>query len=179
MIYKRRTLAGEFIIINKHLISDLIELKLWNEDLKNKIISNEGSIQQLDEIPLEIRNIYKTAWDMSPKVIIDQAVDRGVYICQSQSMNLWVSELDHNKLTAMYFYGWKKGLKTGQYYLRTRRAVNAKKLTVSSTQQQQNEESSSGLQRSARGRRRNEDKPSNNDENACLRDNPECTTCSS
>ena len=183
MIYKRRTLAGEFIIINKHLIGDLIELKLWNEDLKNKIISNEGSIQQLDEIPLEIRNIYKTAWDMSPKVIIDQAVDRGVYICQSQSMNLWVSELDHNKLTAMYFYGWKKGLKTGQYYLRTRRAVNAKKLTVSSQQQQQqqsNEESSTtGLQRSARGRRRNEDKPSNNDDNACLRDNPECTTCSS
>lgn len=181
MIYKRRTLAGEFIIINKHLIGDLIELKLWNEDLKNKIISNEGSIQQLDEIPLEIRNIYKTAWDMSPKVIIDQAVDRGVYICQSQSMNLWVSELDHNKLTAMYFYGWKKGLKTGQYYLRTRRAVNAKKLTVSSQQQQQNEQttsSTSGLQRSARGRRRNEDKPSN-DENACLRDNPECTTCSS
>ena len=183
MIYKRRTLAGEFIIINKHLIGDLIELKLWNEDLKNKIISNEGSIQQLDEIPLEIRNIYKTAWDMSPKVIIDQAVDRGVYICQSQSMNLWVSELDHNKLTAMYFYGWKKGLKTGQYYLRTRRAVNAKKLTVSSQQQQQQNEqttsSTSGLQRSARGRRRNEENPSNNDGNACLRDNPECTTCSS
>ncbi len=187
MIYKRRTLAGEFIIINKHLIGDLIELKLWNEDLKNKIISNEGSIQQLDEIPMEIRNIYKTAWDMSPRVIIDQAVDRGMYICQSQSMNLWVSDLDHNKMSAMYFYGWKKGLKTGQYYLRTRRAVNAKKITVTTTTPSQEQTSTSasasasttGLQRSARGRRRNEEKPSNNDGNACMRDNPECTTCSS
>ncbi len=186
MIYKRRTLAGEFIIINKHLINDLIELKLWNEDLKNKIISNEGSIQQIEEIPENIRKIYKTAWDMSPRVIIDQAVDRGVYICQSQSMNLWVSDLDHNKMSAMYFYGWKKGLKTGQYYLRSRRAVNAKKITltsspqtsqVSTTQKENNEVG--GLQRSARGRRRQED--TNNEDNipACKRDNPECTSCGS
>ncbi len=136
---------------------------------------------------MEIRNIYTTARDMSQRVIIDQAVDRRMYICQSQSMNLWVSDLDHNKMSAMYFYGWKKGLKTGQYYLRTRRAVNAKKITVTTTTPSQEQTSTSasasasttGLQRSARGRRRNEEKPSNNDGNACMRDNPECTTCSS
>ena len=185
MIYKRRTLAGEFIIINKHLINDLIELKLWNEDLKNKIISNEGSIQQIEDIPENIRKIYKTAWDMSPRVIIDQAVDRGVYICQSQSMNLWVSDLDHNKMSAMYFYGWKKGLKTGQYYLRSRRAVNAKKITLTSASQTsqvsttQKENNEGGLQRSARGRRRQEDNMNEDNIPACKRDNPECTSCGS
>ncbi len=196
LIYKRRTLAGEFIIINKHLINDLMEIKLWNEDIKNKIISNEGSIQQIEEIPEQIRKVYKTAWDMSPRIIIDQAADRGAYICQSQSMNVWVTDLDHNKLTAMYFYAWKKGLKTGQYYLRSRRAVSAKKITVSSTpsissnsesQQLSSENNSTGfaLQRSARGRRRQEtnDKTENqeNDSNipACKRDNPECTSCGS
>ena len=174
LIYKRRTLAGEFVIINKYLIQDLIELGLWNEDMKNKIISNEGSIQDMDEIPENIRKIYKTAWDMSPRVIIDQAADRGVYICQSQSMNLWVSDLEQNKLSAMYFYAWKKGLKTGQYYLRTRRVVSAKKITVAQPQ------------RSARGRARNEENTASTNESspqdnipACKRDNPECTSCGS
>jgi ribonucleoside-diphosphate reductase alpha chain len=194
LIYKRRTLAGEFIIINKHLINDLIEIKLWNEDIKNKIISNEGSIQQIEEIPEHIRQIYKTAWDMSPRIIIDQAADRGAYICQSQSMNLWVTDLEHNKLTGMYFYAWKKGLKTGQYYLRSRRAVSAKKITLSTSDskqgqvQGQNENNSSGftLQKSSRGRRRNETQtqPQDTSENeanipACKRDNPECTSCGS
>lgn len=188
LIYKRRTLAGEFVIINKYLISDLIELGLWNEDMKNKIISNEGSIQQINEIPENIRNIYKTAWDMSPRVIIDQAADRGMYICQSQSMNLWVSDLDHNKLTAMYFYGWKKGLKTGQYYLRTRRVVSAKKITVTSTPTLTQAPTSTATptatepQRSARGRRRqqeNESSSSTDNIPACKRDNPECTSCGS
>jgi ribonucleoside-diphosphate reductase alpha chain len=174
LIYKRRTLAGEFVIINKYLIQDLIELGLWNEDMKNKIISNEGSIQDMDEIPENIRKIYKTAWDMSPRVIIDQAADRGVYICQSQSMNLWVSDLEQNKLSAMYFYAWKKGLKTGQYYLRTRRVVSAKKITVAPPQ------------RSARGRARTDETTSNQTQSspqdnipACKRDNPECTSCGS
>jgi ribonucleoside-diphosphate reductase alpha chain len=174
LIYKRRTLAGEFVIINKYLIQDLIELGLWNEDMKNKIISNEGSIQDMDEIPENIRKIYKTAWDMSPRVIIDQAADRGVYICQSQSMNLWVSDLEQNKLSAMYFYAWKKGLKTGQYYLRTRRVVSAKKITVAPPQ------------RSARGRTRTDETTSNQTQSsqqdnipACKRDNPECTSCGS
>jgi ribonucleoside-diphosphate reductase alpha chain len=194
MIYKRRTLAGEFIIINKHLISDLIELKLWNEDLKNKIISNEGSIQQIEEIPENIRKIYKTAWDMSPRVIIDQAVERGIYICQSQSMNLWVTDLEHSKMSAMYFYGWKKGLKTGQYYLRSRRAVNAKKITLTSSQPstsfQSTQPSTSqttqkknnevvGLQTSTRGRRRQEENNNENNIPACKRDDPECTSCGS
>ncbi len=190
LIYKRRTLAGEFVIINKYLINDLIDLGLWNEDMKNKIISNEGSIQQIVEIPENIRNIYKTAWDMSPRIIIDQAADRGMYICQSQSMNLWVSDLDHNKLTAMYFYGWKKGLKTGQYYLRTRRVVSAKKITVTSTPTPPviTQTSSSSIptptpepQRSARGRRRQQENETSPQDNipACKRDNPECTSCGS
>jgi ribonucleoside-diphosphate reductase alpha chain len=193
VIYKRRTLAGEFIIVNKHLVHDLMELKLWNEELKNKIIANEGTIQQIEEIPENIRQIYKTAWDMSPRVIIDQAADRGVYICQSQSMNLWVSDLDHNKMTAMYFYAWKKGLKTGQYYLRSRRVVSAKKITISGTtttsassndtqtpqQTQPSVGGNGGLQKSARGRRRQEEKPQEDDIPACKRDNPDCVSCGS
>jgi ribonucleoside-diphosphate reductase alpha chain len=193
VIYKRRTLAGEFIIVNKHLVHDLMELKLWTEELKNKIIANEGSIQQIEEIPENIRQIYKTAWDMSPRVIIDQATDRGVYICQSQSMNLWVSDLDHNKMTAMYFYAWKKGLKTGQYYLRSRRVVSAKKITISSAELSVSQTEvtstsvssvssalSGGLQRSARGRRRMEDKPKEEETiPACKRDNPDCLSCGS
>jgi ribonucleoside-diphosphate reductase alpha chain len=193
VIYKRRTLAGEFIIVNKHLVHDLMELKLWNEEMKNKIIANEGTIQQIEEIPENIRQIYKTAWDMSPRVIIDQAADRGVYICQSQSMNLWVSDLDHNKMTAMYFYGWKKGLKTGQYYLRSRRVVSAKKITISGTtttsslsndtqppqQTQPSVGGNGGLQKSARGRRRQEEKPQEEEIPACKRDNPDCLSCGS
>ena len=162
------------------MITDLIELKLWNEDLKNKIISNEGSIQQIDEIPEEIRKIYKTAWDMSPKVIIDQASDRGAYICQSQSMNLWVSDLNSDKLSSMYFYAWKKGLKTGQYYLRSRRAVNAKKMTVGASSSSSEQNSSA---KPSRGRRRNEQpEPETKEEEnipACRRDNPDCLSCGS
>ncbi len=182
LIYKRRTLAGEFVIINKHLVQDLLEIGLWNEDLKNKIISNEGSIQDIDEIPENIRKIYKTAWDMSPKVIIDQAADRGAFICQSQSMNLWVTDLNPDKMTTMYFYAWRKGLKTGQYYLRSRRAVTAKKVTVASEQ--------NGV-RTGRGRRRQQDDTSppppqqtqtpTQEENIpmCRRDNPDCQACGS
>ena len=174
VIYKRRTLAGEFVIINKHLINNLLEIGIWNEDLKNKIISNEGSIQEIDEIPEHIRKIYKTSWDMSPKVIIDQAADRGAFICQSQSMNLWLTDLNHDKMTSMYFYAWNKGLKTGQYYLRSRRAVNAKKITVAVENQ--------------RGRGRVPVQPEqqqstspNTDDNIpmCRRDNPDCLACGS
>jgi ribonucleoside-diphosphate reductase alpha chain len=174
VIYKRRTLAGEFVIINKHLIHDLLEIGLWNEDLKNKIISNEGSIQEIDEIPEQIRKIYKTSWDMSPKVIIDQAADRGAFICQSQSMNLWLTDLNHDKMTSMYFYAWNKGLKTGQYYLRSRRAVNAKKITVAVENQR------------ARGRavvqpEQQQSTSPKNDDNIpmCRRDNPDCLACGS
>jgi ribonucleoside-diphosphate reductase alpha chain len=191
VIYKRRTLAGEFVIVNKHLVQDLLEISLWNEDLKNKIISNEGSIQEMEEIPEDIRKLYKTAWDMSPKVIIDQASDRGAFICQSQSMNLWVTDLNPDKLTTMYFYAWKKGLKTGQYYLRSRRAVNAKKITLNTSTDQSSV-------RNVRGRRRqdqtqsDEQTPTTNivfnppvfnsaTDNVpqCRRDNPECLSCGS
>jgi ribonucleoside-diphosphate reductase alpha chain len=191
LIYKRRTLAGEFVIINKHLVQDLLEIGMWNEDLKNKIISNEGSIQEIEEIPENIRKIYKTAWDMSPKVIIDQASDRGVFICQSQSMNLWVTDLNSDKMTTMYFYAWKKGLKTGQYYLRSRRAVTAKKMTVGATSVTNTGDQTNGA-RGGRGRRRQQEdtvlssspppqSQQQSEENIpmCRRDNPECQSCGS
>jgi len=119
-IYNRRTLAGEFFIINKYLINKLIELKIWNKDIKNKIIENKGSVQDINEIPEDIRKIFKTAYELHPKAIIDQSADRGAYICQSQSMNIFLDDPDITKLSNMHFYSWKKGLKTGIYYLRTR-----------------------------------------------------------
>ena len=129
-IYSRRTLAGEFIMANKYLMNDLNELNLWNEKIKNNIIANNGSIQQLDIIPLEIREKYKTVWELPMKTIIDYAADRGAYICQSQSLNLWLEDPNYNTLTSMHFYGWSKGLKTGIYYLRRRGAHKAQQFTI-------------------------------------------------
>lgn len=119
-IYQRRTLAGEFTIINKYLIRDLLDLGLWSIDMKNRILLGNGSIQHITEIPEWIRNLYKTSWELKQRVLIDQAADRGIYICQTQSLNLFVEDPDFNKLSNMHFYSWKKGLKTGIYYLRTR-----------------------------------------------------------
>jgi ribonucleotide reductase alpha subunit len=119
-IFQRQTLAGEFTIINKHLVKDLMKLNLWSVDMKNKILLGGGSIQHIQEIPEDIRALYKTAWEIKQKVLIDQAADRGIYVCQSQSLNLFVEDPDLSKLTNMHFYAWKKGLKTGIYYLRTR-----------------------------------------------------------
>jgi ribonucleotide reductase alpha subunit len=130
VIGKRTTLAGEFIIVNTLLIKDLIELGIWNESLKEKIIENDGSIVGIPEIPLNLQRIYATAWDISQKSIIDQARDRGRYICQSQSMNLFVGEPSFKKLSSMHFYAWKQGLKTGQYYLRTKRKAIAQQFTI-------------------------------------------------
>jgi len=129
-IYSRRTLAGEFIVINKYLVKELLDMGLWNDVMKQKIIANNGSIQLLDELPLEMRNRYKTSWELSQKILIDMAADRGAYICQSQSLNLFVADPNYAKLTSMHFYGWKKGLKTGCYYLRTKAPVAAQKFTV-------------------------------------------------
>ena len=129
-IYSRRTLAGEYIVVNKYLVKELLEMGIWNEEMKQMIIANNGSVQLIDTIPNEMKNRYKTSWEISQKVIIDMAADRGPYICQSQSLNLFVADPNYAKLTSMHFHAWKRGLKTGCYYLRTKAPVTAQKFTV-------------------------------------------------
>lgn len=129
-IYSRRVLAGEFQIVNPYMLKDLVDLGLWSDSMKNHIISDNGSIQNLPNIPQEIKDIYKTVWEISQKSIIDMAADRGAYIDQSQSMNIHLKNPTMGKLTSMHFYGWKKGLKTGMYYLRTQAAAAAIQFTV-------------------------------------------------
>ena len=129
-IYTRRTLAGEFIIVNKHLMNELIKLGFWNEKIKDNIIKNRGSIQQINGLPDDIKEKYKIVWEMSMKDIIDMAKDRGAYICQSQSLNLWVQEPDYKTLTSMHFYSWNSGLKTGIYYLRRKPKHQPQQFTI-------------------------------------------------
>jgi ribonucleotide reductase alpha subunit len=129
-IYSRRTLAGEFIIVNKYLMKELISLGLWNEQIKNNIIANKGSIQQLSMLPEHMKNKYKIVWEMPMKHLIDMAADRGAYICQSQSLNLWLEDPTYSSLTSMHFYSWKKGLKTGIYYLRRKAKHQAQQFTI-------------------------------------------------
>jgi len=129
-IYTRRVLSGEFVIVNKHLLRDLNNLGLWNTAMKDKIITANGSIQDIAEIPADIKELYKTVWEIKMRTIIDMAADRGAYICQSQSLNLFINSPNASKLTSMHFYAWKKGLKTGMYYLRTQAASQAVKFTV-------------------------------------------------
>jgi ribonucleoside-diphosphate reductase alpha subunit len=129
-IYTRRTLAGEFIIINRYLMKDLQKLDLWNEMMKQEIIARNGSVQGIDAIPESIQRLYKTSWEIKQKTLIDMAAQRGAFICQSQSLNLFVADPNYAKLTSMHFYAWKQGLKTGLYYLRTRAPVMAQKFTV-------------------------------------------------
>jgi ribonucleoside-diphosphate reductase alpha chain len=129
-IYTRRTLSGEFIIVNKHLMRDLINLGLWNDNMKNRLIAANGSVQNLPGVPQNIKDIYKTVWEISQRTIIDMAAERGAYICQSQSMNVFMQDPNFGKLTSMHFYAWKKGLKTGMYYLRSQAATSAIQFTV-------------------------------------------------
>jgi len=129
-IYTRRTLAGEFVIVNKHLMRELMERGIWSETLKQKIVAMNGSIQEIAEIPDEIKPVYKTSWELKQRTLIDMAAARGAFICQSQSLNLFVADPTYSKLTSMHFYSWKKGLKTGCYYLRTKAPVSAQKFTV-------------------------------------------------
>lgn len=129
-IYVRRVLSGEFIIVNKHLLKDLVQLGLWNDTMKNKIIAANGSIQQINEIPADVKALYKTVWEIKQRTLIDMAADRGAFICQSQSLNLFVDTPTVAKLTSMHFYAWKQGLKTGMYYLRTQAAAQAVQFTV-------------------------------------------------
>lgn len=133
-IFTRRTLAGEFIVINKHLVRALLERGLWNTAVKDAIIANNGSVSGLAEIPEDIQRIFRTVWEIKQKTLIDMAADRGHYICQSQSLNLFLADPDYKKLSSMHFYAWRKGLKTGIYYLRTRAAAQAQKFTVEPVQ---------------------------------------------
>jgi ribonucleoside-diphosphate reductase alpha chain len=129
-IYARRTLAGEFPVVNKYLLSDLMAAGLWSDEMKQKIIANNGSIQDIEEIPDSLKEIYKTAWEIKMRVLINMAADRGAFICQSQSLNLFVADATYSKLSSMHMHAWQKGLKTGCYYLRTKAPVMAQKFTV-------------------------------------------------
>lgn len=159
-IYSRRVLSGEFSIVNKHLLKDLVDLGIWTERLKDKIIANKGSIQTINEIPADIRELYKTVWEIKQRNIIDMAADRGAFICQSQSLNLFIDTPNYAKLSSMHFYAWKKGLKTGMYYLRTKPAADAIQFTIDKSIQDEPETQLSEI--------------------ACSLDNPDaCEACSS
>ena len=161
-IYLRRTLAGEFIVINKYLVQDLLDKGIWNTEIKNKIIEDNGSVQGIEEIPDEIKKIYKTVWETSNKTLIDMSADRGRFICQSQSLNLFIEKPTFNNLSSMHFYSWKSGLKTGLYYLRTRPVASAQKFTIEPKKKGDASEDS-GAKKVL----------------ACSRDNPDCEACGS
>lgn len=133
-VYNRRVLSGEFVVVNKHLLKDLTELGLWDSTMKNKLIVENGSVQNIPEVPDDLKKLYKTVWEIKQKNIVDMAADRGAFICQSQSLNLFMAEPNMAKLTSMHFHAWKSGLKTGMYYLRTKAAADAIKFTVESVQ---------------------------------------------
>lgn len=129
-IYNRRVLSGEFVVVNKHLLRDLVDAGIWNDAIKNKLIAANGSVQKIDEIPASMKELYKTVWEIKQRTVIDMSKDRGAYVCQSQSLNLFVDQPNFAKLTSMHFYAWESGLKTGMYYLRTKAAADAIKFTV-------------------------------------------------
>jgi len=165
-IYTRRVLSGEFIVVNKHLLKDLISRGLWNETMKNRLIEANGSVQDIPEIPDDVKALYRTVWEIPQRAILDMAADRGAYICQSQSLNVHIKDPNFGKLTSMHFYAWKKGLKTGMYYLRTRAATEAIKFTVQKDQQQQPSAEEARAQ--------------NQSDMSCSLDNPDdCIACGS
>ena len=176
-IYTRRVLSGEFPIVNKHLLKDLVKLGLWNETMKNKIIAANGSIQNIEEIPQDLKEIYKTVWEIKQRSIIDMAADRGAYICQSQSLNLFIQDANFAKLTSMHFYAWKKGLKTGMYYLRTKSAVDAIKFTIDHSYTKQAQENATPVLSATLAGVTKEEAF---EQMACSLDNPEaCEACGS
>ena len=132
-IFKRRVLSGEYVVVNKYLVEDLIKLKLWSKELKDTIIVNNGSIQDIQEIPDHIKKIYKTVWEISMKSVIEQARDRGVFVDQMQSMNLFMANPNYKRLTSMHFYAWKNNLKSGMYYLRSKNQASAGKFSIDPT----------------------------------------------
>jgi ribonucleoside-diphosphate reductase alpha chain len=165
-IYTRRVLSGEFIVVNKHLLQDLIQLGIWDEKMKQDLIASNGSVQHIDRIPLNIKELYRTVWEIPQKAIIDMAADRGAFICQSQSLNIHLQDANFAKLTSMHFYAWKKGLKTGMYYLRTKAAADAIKFTIQKEQATQ-EPTDSGAEQQ-------QEAPL-----ICNLDDPTCIACSS
>ena len=167
-IYLRRTLAGEFVVVNRHLIRECIKLGIWNNDMKNKIIANNGSVQNIPEIPEDMKPIYKTAWELKNKILINMAADRGKFICQSQSLNLFMEAPNFNNLSAMHLYSWKKGLKTGIYYLRTRPVTKAQQFTIEPTKKMTKKQSVSDLR----------DEEKRKVAMVCDRSNPDCEACS-
>lgn len=181
-IYTRRTLGGEFVIINKHLIKDLISLGLWGEDMKNLIILNKGSVQNIQEIPENIREIYKTVWEIKQKDLLEMSADRGKFICQSQSQNLFIEGVNSAKLTAAHFYSWELGLKTGMYYLRTKAAVDARQslgLDLSKVNTLENKESKKSFKVSNSEELAEAAKKAQEDI-SCSLDNPDdCIACGS
>ena len=187
-IFQRQTLAGEFTIINKYLISDLLELGLWNIAMKDRILAGGGSIQHISDIPSQIKVLYKTAWELKQKVLIDQAAERGIYVCQSQSLNLFVEDPDISKLSNMHFYAWRSGLKTGCYYLRTRPKAKMSAYTLEPPSTTCVESSTSGTVPTSDATPTSEptsdntSDPTSDEEMAkmvCRRENPEaCIMCS-
>ncbi len=194
-IYTRRVLSGEFIIVNKHLLKDLINRGFWNDNMKNALIAANGSIQGFEGIPQEVKDLYKTSWEIKQKVVLDMAADRGAFICQSQSMNVFMESANYKKLSSMHFYAWKQGLKTGMYYLRTRPAVDPIKFTVDTTQLKQPQNFSSNHHQSSFKQQQQpqtvsahtngvesvtvtaEDIAKVNAANVCSIDNPDCEAC--
>ncbi|MDZ4846119.1 MAG: ribonucleoside-diphosphate reductase subunit alpha [Chitinophagales bacterium] len=178
-IYSRRTLSGEFAVVNKHLLQDLIEKNLWNDEMREELIRNNGSVQNIESIPDDLKALYKTVWEISQKVIIDMAADRGAFIDQSQSMNLFIEMPNFAKLTSMHFYAWEKGLKTGMYYLRTKAAADPIKFTIA--QKKEKEVAlPAGVAVSAGGQITTITAEEAQDQITCSLDNPEaCEVCGS
>ncbi len=171
-IYTRRTLSGEFVVVNKHLMKDLIKLGLWDDTMRNRLIAANGSVQDLPGIPQNIKDIYKTVWEISQKVVIDMAADRGAYICQSQSMNVFLQDPNFGKLTSMHFYAWKKGLKTGMYYLRSQAAASAIKFTLDKSGFEDKDAKAKAEEAQATVQQ-------DNTTMTCSIDNPDCEACGS
>jgi len=181
-LYTRRTLSGDFILVNKHLMKDLMAEGLWNESMRQKLIASNGSIQNIQEIPQNLKDIYKTVWEISQKAIIDMAADRGAFICQSQSLNIHIKDPNFGKLTSMHFYAWKKGLKTGMYYLRSTAAADAIKFTLDKSAIQQPEQKEVAQEVGAPQQQAQQvmDYDQKRSDMACSLDNPEaCEACGS
>ncbi|MFZ9980931.1 MAG: ribonucleoside-diphosphate reductase subunit alpha [Cyclobacteriaceae bacterium] len=179
-LYTRRTLSGDFILVNKHLMKDLMAEGLWNESMRQKLIASNGSVQNIAEIPQNLKEIYKTVWEISQKAIIDMAADRGAFICQSQSLNIHIKDPNFGKMTSMHFYAWKKGLKTGMYYLRSTAAADAIKFTLDKTAIQQPEQGETAVAAQPEQAQQVMEYDQKKSDMACSLDNPDaCEACGS
>jgi ribonucleoside-diphosphate reductase alpha chain len=173
-------MSGDFIMVNKHLAKHLKELGLWDKDMVNRIIEANGSVQGIEEIPREVREIYKTVWEIKQKAIIQLSIDRGPYICQTQILNLFFEEPDYNKLTSALFYGWRNGLKTGSYYIRSRPKVQAQQFTIDPTLMKQINREEKQNENRNENENNNENDNGNEKVGICSLDNREaCEMCSS